>query len=81
MADETGGLSGQPLFDDATRVLAAFRSELDSAIPLVGVGGITYGEDARRKQAAGAALVQLYSGFIYQGPRLVRDCVEALARV
>lgn len=78
-AEEAGGLSGRPLFEDANRVLEAFRDRLHDDIPLIGVGGITYGRDARIKVQAGADLVQLYTGFIYKGPKLVRECVEALA--
>lgn len=77
-AEEAGGLSGAPLRQSATSVLRQFRSELDAGIPLVGVGGILYGEDAREKVDAGADLVQLYTGFIYRGPALIRECVEAL---
>lgn len=76
-AEEIGGLSGQPLFQSATRVLAAFRRHLKPDIPLIGVGGICYGDDARAKRDAGASLVQLYSGFIYRGPRLIGECIEA----
>ncbi|GGX51558.1 quinone-dependent dihydroorotate dehydrogenase [Saccharospirillum salsuginis] len=80
-AEEAGGLSGRPLFEDSTRVLEAFRARLNDDIPLVGVGGITFGQDALTKIQAGADLVQLYTGFIYKGPRLVRDCVEKLAEL
>lgn len=78
-AEETGGLSGRPLFEDANRVLKAFRAELASDIPLVGVGGIFSGRDAQTKAEAGADLIQVYSGFIYRGPALVRECVDVLA--
>lgn len=80
-ADEAGGLSGRPLFSDATRILGLFRTHLNDDIPLVGVGGISYGRDAQEKIRAGADLVQIYTGFIYRGPKLVRDCVEALAEL
>lgn len=79
-AEEAGGLSGAPLKALSTRVLAAFHRALGDAVPLIGVGGILSGEDARDKVAAGARLVQLYSGLIYRGPALVRECVEALRR-
>ena len=75
---EQGGLSGKPLFGKSTRVLAQLVEALDGAIPVIGVGGISSGEDAREKIAAGASLVQIYSGFIYQGPALIRDCAKAL---
>ncbi len=57
------------------RVLA---KALDGALPIIGVGGILSGEDAREKVAAGASLVQIYTGLIYRGPELVAECVEAL---
>ena len=75
---EAGGLSGAPLKAASNRVLAAFRDALGGEIPLIGVGGILSGEDARAKIAAGASLVQLYTGLIYRGPHLVREVVEAL---
>lgn len=76
-AEELGGLSGQPLFKSSTEVLRSFRRYLKPSIPLVGVGGVCYGDDARAKRDAGADLVQLYSGFIYRGPSLIRECIEA----
>ncbi|MCS6785623.1 MAG: quinone-dependent dihydroorotate dehydrogenase [Thiobacillaceae bacterium] len=77
-AEEQGGLSGAPLLAPSNRVLAAFHQALQGEIPLIGVGGILSGADARAKLAAGASLVQLYTGLIYRGPALVRECVEAL---
>ncbi|MCH8530434.1 MAG: quinone-dependent dihydroorotate dehydrogenase [Saccharospirillum sp.] len=77
-AEEAGGLSGAPLRHNATRVLRQFRGALNSGIPLIGVGGILYGEDACEKVDAGADLVQLYTGFIYRGPGLIRECVAAM---
>ncbi|MCU0841081.1 MAG: quinone-dependent dihydroorotate dehydrogenase [Thiobacillaceae bacterium] len=77
-AGEAGGLSGAPLRALSTRVLAAFHRALGEEVPLIGVGGILSGEHAREKIVAGARLVQLYSGLIYRGPDLVRECVEAL---
>ena len=76
--DEAGGLSGAPVFVKSTACLAAFSKVLDGQIPLIGVGGILSGEDALAKKNAGATLVQVYSGLIYTGPRLVKDCVDAL---
>lgn len=76
-ADEQGGLSGKPLTQRATEVIRQFRAALASEIPIIGVGGIFSGEDAQAKLAAGASLVQVYSGFIYRGAALVRECVEA----
>lgn len=79
-AGETGGLSGKPVFDKSTAVLAALHTKLAGEIPLIGVGGICSGEDAVAKRTAGAELVQLYTGLIYQGPALVRETGQALAR-
>ncbi|MCW8040561.1 MULTISPECIES: quinone-dependent dihydroorotate dehydrogenase [Acinetobacter] len=76
--DEAGGLSGAPVFAKSTACLAAFAKALKGQIPLIGVGGILSGEDAVAKKNAGATLVQVYSGLIYTGPRLVKDCVDAL---
>ena len=77
-ADEAGGLSGAPVFEKSTACLAAFAEELKGQIPLIGVGGILSGADALAKKKAGASLVQVYSGLIYTGPELVKDCVAAL---
>ncbi len=76
-ADEAGGLSGAPLFQRSTRVLRTLASLLKGEIPLIGVGGIMSGADARAKFAAGASLVQVYSGLVYRGPRLISECVAA----
>jgi dihydroorotate dehydrogenase len=78
-AEEAGGLSGAPVLALSNRVISALRAELGDAIPIIGVGGILSGADARAKFAAGAKLVQLYTGLIYRGPALVRECVQALA--
>jgi dihydroorotate dehydrogenase len=77
-AEETGGLSGKPLFEKATTVLRGMSQRLGGKIPLVGVGGILSGANAAAKVAAGASLVQFYTGMIYRGPALIRDCVEAI---
>ncbi len=79
-ADEVGGLSGAPLMGKSTAVLRMLRTRLPEAIPLVGVGGILSGADAVAKMAAGATLVQTYTGLIYRGPQLVDECVEAIRR-
>ncbi|WP_180074021.1 MULTISPECIES: quinone-dependent dihydroorotate dehydrogenase [unclassified Acinetobacter] len=76
--DEAGGLSGAPVFEKSTACLAAFAKVLNGQIPLIGVGGILSGADAVAKQKAGASLVQVYSGLIYTGPTLVKDCIDAL---
>lgn len=78
-ASETGGLSGAPLRECATHVIRVLAAELDKALPIIGVGGILSAQDAQEKLAAGAELVQLYSGLIFRGPRLVRECATALA--
>src|SRR5438105_5329259 len=75
--NEEGGLSGAPLREQATRVLRAFSSLLQNEIPLIGSGGIMSGADAREKLDAGASLLQIYSGLVYRGPRLISECVSA----
>ena len=75
---EAGGLSGAPLLARSTAVLAGMAARLRGAVPLVGVGGILAGADAATKLAAGASLVQFYTGMIYAGPALIADCVAAM---
>ncbi|MGB1255044.1 MAG: quinone-dependent dihydroorotate dehydrogenase [Thiolinea sp.] len=75
---EQGGLSGKPLTLNSTEVIHSFYQHLGDDIPIIGVGGIMNADDAEAKVAAGARLVQLYSGFIYNGPRLIKDCVQRL---
>jgi dihydroorotate dehydrogenase len=77
-ASEAGGLSGRPLTARSTAVLARFAQALGGRIALIGVGGIVNGADARAKIAAGASLVQVYTGFIYRGPQLIADARRAL---
>jgi dihydroorotate dehydrogenase len=77
-ADESGGLSGKPVFEKSTQVLRGMAIRLRGRVPLVGVGGIVGGADAAAKIDAGASLVQFYTGLIYRGPALIRACVEAL---
>ncbi|HQR22202.1 MAG TPA: quinone-dependent dihydroorotate dehydrogenase [Burkholderiaceae bacterium] len=77
-ADEAGGLSGLPLRERATEVIGRLARHLQGRLPIIGVGGIMSGADALEKIQAGATLVQIYTGFIYSGPDLVADCVEAL---
>ncbi len=79
-AHQKGGLSGAPLFNRANETLEAFSQELHDAIPIIGVGGIMSPEDALAKVRAGASLVQLYSGFVYQGPSLIHSCANALKK-
>lgn len=77
---EQGGLSGRPLMSQATAVLRMMRTRLPESIPMIGVGGILSGADAATKMAAGATLVQCYTGLVYRGPALVHECVEAMRR-
>ncbi|MBR5875699.1 MAG: quinone-dependent dihydroorotate dehydrogenase [Akkermansia sp.] len=77
-AAQSGGMSGKPLYNRANETLEAFAKELKGAIPIIGVGGITSADDAVKKIQLGASLVQLYSGFIYKGPNLIRDCARAI---
>ncbi|MBC9230838.1 quinone-dependent dihydroorotate dehydrogenase [bacterium SPL81] len=76
--NESGGLSGAPVFEKSTKCLSQFAEILAGKIPLIGVGGIVSGEQAVAKQQAGASLVQVYSGLIYTGPTLVKDCIDAM---
>ena len=78
-AGETGGLSGRPLKEMSTHVIRLLAAELKGSIPIIGVGGILSGEDAREKIEAGASLVQIYSGFIYRGPELIAEAAGAIA--
>lgn len=75
--NEEGGLSGHPVFEKSNQVIHALRQHLDKDFPIIGVGGILSANDALAKLAAGANAVQLYSGLIYRGPKLVADCVKA----
>ncbi|WP_019029060.1 quinone-dependent dihydroorotate dehydrogenase [Colwellia piezophila] len=75
---EQGGLSGQPVKDKSTQVIKLLSEALDNKLPIIGVGGIASSDDANEKLQAGASLVQVYTGFIYQGPPLVKDIVNGL---
>ncbi len=77
---EAGGLSGAPLRLAATQAIQNLKENLGNAIPIIGVGGILCGDDAKEKVVAGASLVQLYSGIIYRGPRLIAECAAALRK-
>ena len=79
-AKEAGGLSGKPLFDASTEVVVNLHHHLQGEIPIIAAGGIFSGDDAWRKLAAGASLIQIYTGFIYRGPRLIRDIIEKIHR-
>jgi dihydroorotate dehydrogenase len=76
-AEQTGGLSGAPLFEASTLVVKKLATALAGELPIIAVGGVTDGAKAKAKLAAGAQLVQIYSGLIYRGPGLVKDCVAA----
>lgn len=75
---ETGGLSGAPLAARSTEVVSRLAQAFAGAVPVIGVGGITSAAEARIKIAAGAALIQLYTGLVYRGPQLVTECLDAL---
>jgi len=77
-ADEMGGLSGRPVQSRSTEVIRRLSQELQGRLPIIGVGGIDSLVSAREKMAAGATLVQIYSGFIYKGPSLIKDIVTHL---
>ena len=77
-ADEAGGLSGAPLSQKSTEVIQLLSDELSGKLPIIGVGGIMDAETAADKIKAGASLIQLYSGFIYKGPALIREAAEAV---
>jgi dihydroorotate dehydrogenase len=77
-AEEMGGLSGAPLTQQSTLIIKQLREHLGQEMPIIGVGGIQQGSDAVEKLAAGANLVQLYSGFIYRGPALIKDARQAI---
>ncbi len=79
LSDEAGGLSGRPLAERSTQVIAAFSDALAGRLPIIGVGGITDGASAAAKIEAGASLVQLYTGLIYRGPELVPEVARAVA--
>lgn len=77
-AEEKGGLSGAPVRNQSTIVIQQLSKQLQGALPIIGVGGISSGADAVEKIAAGASLVQIYSGLIYKGPALITDVCKTL---
>jgi dihydroorotate dehydrogenase len=77
-AAETGGLSGRPIFVRATRMLARVYQLTEGKLPLIGVGGIDSGAAAVAKIGAGASLLQLYTGLVFEGPKLIGDIKQAL---
>ena len=78
LAREAGGLSGEPVKALSTQVIKSFGDILQGEIPIIGVGGISSGEDAVEKLEAGASLIQVYTGLIYQGPALVKEITNKL---
>lgn len=78
-AGEAGGLSGRPVFERSTIILARMRERVGTSVPLIGVGGVDSAETALAKIRAGADLVQLYTGMIYQGPGIVSDILTGLS--
>ena len=76
--EEMGGLSGEPVKEKSTQVIKLLAKALDNKLPIIGVGGILNGADAKEKIDAGAKLVQVYTGFIYKGPEIIKDVVNAL---
>ncbi len=77
-SQEAGGLSGAPVRALSTQVIKTLKARLGNNLPIIGVGGILSGADAKEKIIAGASLVQIYSGLIYRGPDLVNECAKAL---
>lgn len=77
-ADETGGLSGSPVFEKSNAVIRQLRAAMGPSFPIIGVGGILSGHDAVAKIQAGANVVQIYTGFIYKGPALVKEAAQAI---
>jgi dihydroorotate dehydrogenase len=78
--NEAGGLSGRPLFQKSTEVLRGMKRRVGDRLPIIGVGGVLEGDDAAEKIEAGASLVQVYSGLVYRGPRLINEAVAEIRR-
>lgn len=81
LAIESGGLSGKPLFDRSTKVVAQLFAEIGGKLPIIAAGGIMSSDDAVAKIRAGASLVQIYTGMIYNGPSLINKTVEAISKI
>jgi len=77
-AEEAGGLSGRPVFEQSTDIVRQFRTALPNAMPIIAAGGIMSGQDAVKKLEAGASLIQIYSGFIYHGPALIAEIINSM---
>ena len=80
-ADEAGGLSGPPVRDASTKVIRVLAEHMQGAMPIIGVGGISDTASAAEKIKAGASLLQVYTGFIYRGPGLIKDAVRGYRHV
>ena len=76
--NEKGGLSGKPLFQSSTQVVQRLHNLLSGQLPIIAVGGVFSAEDAIEKFEAGASLIQIYSGLIYQGPGLISKIVKTI---
>jgi dihydroorotate dehydrogenase len=76
----SGGISGKPLTEKSTEIIRYLRSKLGDSIPIIGVGGIMTADDALAKLEAGADLVQIYTGFIYEGPGLVKKINQQILK-
>ncbi|MNP63554.1 Dihydroorotate dehydrogenase [compost metagenome] len=72
-------MSGAPVLEKSTHIVKVLSAELGGKMPIIAAGGITEAQHAAQKIAAGASLVQIYSGFIYKGPALIREAVDAIA--
>ena len=79
-AEEAGGLSGAPVFEKSTEIVKLFREALDDDLPIIAAGGIMSAEQALAKLDAGASLVQIYSGLIYHGPKLIREVIQSISK-
>jgi dihydroorotate dehydrogenase len=79
MPTKPAACQGRPLREQSTAAIRVLAKALDGALPIIGVGGIMSGADAREKIDAGATLVQIYTGLVYRGPDLVAECAQALA--
>ena len=75
-----GGVSGQPIKNQSTRVIQYLSDKSNKSFPIIGVGGVHSAEDAIEKIKAGAALVQIYTGFIYEGPSLIKKINKAILK-
>ena len=79
--DEMGGLSGAPVKEKSTQVIKLLAKALDNKLPIIGVGGISSGKSAYEKIIAGASLLQLYTGLIYEGPMVVKKIKKELIQI